>query len=219
MFFLSDMLNKKLHLPEAEEALPGREKPLRTASRHRVSRRPLKGPYPEGTESVVFAMGDFHAAERLFWPLEGVWVTVAGFCGGMTPNPTYQEVGTGLTGHAQAVLVVFDPAIVSLADLLKLFWETHNPTQGMRQGGDIGTLYRSGIYPRGSAQHRLARVSRDAYQAALHGAGLGAVTTEIAPEAAFYFAEAEHQQYLAGNRSGGVGLAGTGVAFPHPTGA
>jgi peptide-methionine (S)-S-oxide reductase len=214
MFFLADMLNKKLHLPRPEEALPGRGKPLRTAARHHVSKRPLKGPYPEGAESMVFAMGDFHAAERLFWPLEGVWVTAAGFCGGTTPNPTYQEVGTGLTGHAQAVLVVFDPAIVSLAGLLKLFWEAHDPTQGMRQGSDLGTLYRSGIYPRDAGQNRVTLASRDAYQAALHDAGLGAITTEIVPEAPFYFAEADHQQYLARNRSGGAGLTGTGVVFP-----
>jgi peptide-methionine (S)-S-oxide reductase len=217
MFFLADMLNKKLHLPRSGEALPGRGKPLRTAARHCVSRRLLKGPYPEGAESLVLAMGDFHAAERLFWSLEGVWVTAAGFCGGTTPNPTYQEVGTGLTGHAQAVLVVFDPAIVSLVDLLKLFWETHNPTQGMRQGSDIGTLYRSGIYPRGDGQNRLALASRDAYQVALDGAGFGAVTTSIVPEAPFYFAEAEHQQYLAKNRTGAILLKGTGVAFPDST--
>lgn len=218
MFFLADMLNKKLHLPKPGETLPGREKPLRTAARHHVSRRPLKGPYPEATESVVVAMGDFHAVERLFWPLEGVWVTAAGFCGGATPNPTYQEVGTGLTGHAQAVLVVFDPATVSLAALLKVFWEAHNPTQGMRQGSDVGTFYRSGIYPRGAGQQRLTLASRDDYQAALQGAGLGVVTTEIAPDAPFYFAEAEHQQYFAKN-SGGGGLTGTGVVFPDPVGA
>lgn len=211
MFFLADMLNKKLHLPKAGETLPGREKPLRTAARHHVSRRPLKGPYPEGAESVVFAMGNFHEAERLFWSLEGVWVTAAGFGGGATPNPTYQEVGTGLTGHAQAVLVVFDPSIVSVQALLKRFWEAHNPTQGMRQGSDIGTFFRSAIYPRSAAQHRLALASRDAYQAALQGAGLGTITTEIVPDAPFYFAEAEHQQYFA--RNGGGGLGGTGVAF------
>lgn len=213
MFFLADMLNKKLHLPKPGEALPGRAGPVRTAVRHHVSRRPLKGPYPQGLQWSVFGMGDFHAAERTFWPVEGVWVTAAGFAGGMTPNPTFQEVGTGLTGHAQAVLVVFDPAVVSYEALLALFWEGHDPTQKMRQGGDVGTMYRSALYPEGEAQLETALASRDVYQAALHAAGLGAIATQIVPEAGFYFAEAEHQQYLSRNRSAGSSLKGTGVSF------
>lgn len=216
MFFLADMLNRRLHLPKAEEALPGRAAPVRTAARHRVSRRPLKGPYPQGLEPSVFGMGDFHKAEPIFWQAEGVWVTAAGFAGGMTANPTFQEVGTGLTGHAQAVLVVFDPAVVSYDALLKLFWEGHDPTQKMRQGGDVGTFYRSGLYPQGEAQFQTALASRDAYQAALHAAGLGAITTEVVPGAGFYFAEAEHQQYLARNGNSVCGLKGTGVSFALP---
>lgn len=213
MFFLADMLNKKLHLPKPGEALPGRAGPVRTAARHHVSRRPLKGPYPQGLQRSVFGMGDFHTAERTFWPVEGVWVTAAGFAGGMTPNPTFQEVGTGLTGHAQAVLVVFDPAVVSYEALLALFWESHDPTQKMRQGGDVGTMYRSVLCPEGETQLETALASRDAYQAALHAAGLGAIATQIVPEAGFYFAEAEHQQYLSRNRSAGSSLKGTGIPF------
>ncbi len=216
MFFLADMLNKKLHLPRPGEALPGREKPIRTALRHHVRKRPLKGPYPEGLASAVFGMGDFHRAEGLFWPVPGVWVTAAGFCGGATPNPTYQEVGTGLTGHAEAVLVVFDPAVAPYAGLLKLFWEAHDPTQGMRQGKDVGTMYRSALYPGNETQHEAALASRETYQEALRAAGIGAITTEIVPAMPFYFAEAEHQQYHAKNRTGAAGPAGTGVAFPGP---
>ncbi|HEY4191426.1 MAG TPA: peptide-methionine (S)-S-oxide reductase MsrA [Mesorhizobium sp.] len=213
MFFLSDMLNKKLNLPKPGEALPGRAKPIRTATRHFVSRLALKEPYPDATETAVFAMGNFHDAERLFWKTEGVWVTAAGFCGGATANPTYQEVSTGLTGHTQAVLVVFDPAIVSYAALLKLFWQSHDPTQGMRQGNDIGTFYRSMIHTRGEAQHGAALASRDAFQVALLGIGLGRITTQIAPGPNFFFAEAEHQQYLAKNPDGAGGLRGTGAVL------
>lgn len=143
MFFLSDMLNKKLNLPKPSEALPGRAKAMPTASRHHVSKRPLKGPYPEGLETAMFGLGCFWGAERLFWQIEGVWVTAVGFAGGVTPNPTYQETCTGLTGHTEIVLVVFDPKVVSYEELLKLFWESHDPTQGMRQGNDVGTTYRS----------------------------------------------------------------------------
>ncbi len=219
MFFLSDMLNKKYTMPKPEEALPGRDRPSPTASKHHVTRRPLKGPYPEGLETAMFGLGCFWGAERLFWQTEGVWVTAAGYAGGFTPNPTYQETCTGLTGHAEVVLVVFDPRAVSYADLLKTFWEAHDPTQGMRQGNDIGTTYRSAIYTFGETQQAQALASRDAYEAALKGDGRGRITTEIATAPAFYFAEEEHQQYLAKNPNGYCGLKGTGVACAVPRGA
>ena len=214
MFFLSDMLNKKLKLPTAAEALPGRAKPIPTASQHEVSGRPLQGPYPAGTEIVYFGMGCFWGAERLFWQTPGVWVTAAGYQGGITPNPTYQETCTGLTGHTETVMVVYDPATVSFADLLTLFWESHDPTQGMRQGNDVGTTYRSAIYTTTDAQLAAAETSHEAYEAALKQAGRSRITTEIAPAPIFYFAEAEHQQYLAKNPNGYCGLAGTGVSCP-----
>jgi peptide-methionine (S)-S-oxide reductase len=207
------MLNKKLNLPTPQEALPGRARPIRTASRHFVSKRALKGPYAQGLETALFGLGNFWGAERLFWPFEGVWVTAAGFAGGLTANPTYQELCTGLTGHAEVVQIVFDPTIVSYGALLKLFWESHNPTQGMRQGNDIGTLYRSMILVSGEAQREAALVSRDVYQKALQVAGYGTITTEIAPASAFYFAEQEHQQYLARNPASASSLKGTGVAL------
>jgi peptide-methionine (S)-S-oxide reductase len=220
MFFLSDMLNKKLQMPKAGEALPGRDRPIPTASSHFVSKRPLKGPYPEGLETAMFGLGCFWGAERLFWQTEGVWVTAVGYSGGITPNPTYQETCTGMTGHAEMVLVVFDPKIVSYEELLKIFWESHDPTQGMRQGNDVGTTYRSAIYTFGEDQARAAAASRDAYQAALRAAGRpGAITTEIAPAGEFYFAEADHQQYLAKNPYGYCGLQGTGVSCAVPAGA
>jgi peptide-methionine (S)-S-oxide reductase len=221
MFFLSDMMNKKLHMPKAGEALPGREKPLPTASKHFVSKRPLKGPYPEGLETAMFGLGCFWGAERLFWQTDGVWVTAVGYAGGLTPNPTYQETCTGLTGHAEVVLVVFDPKIVSYGDLLKIFWESHDPTQGMRQGNDVGTTYRSTIYTYGDAQYAQAVASADAYGAQLKKAGQEKITTEIAPVPEFYFAEEEHQQYLAKNPYGYCNLKGTGVAcaIPAPTAA
>ncbi|HHZ10222.1 MAG TPA: peptide-methionine (S)-S-oxide reductase MsrA [Rhizobiales bacterium] len=219
MFFLSDMLNKKLHLPKPGEALPGRDRPIPTASKHHVSRRPLKGPYPPGLETAMFGMGCFWGAERLFWQTEGVWVTAVGYAGGLTPNPTYQETCTGLTGHAEVVLVVFDPKVVSYGELLKIFWENHDPTQGMRQGNDVGTTYRSVIYTFGEDQQHAAVASRDAYQAELRKAGRGAITTEIAAAPAFYFAEEDHQQYLAKNPYGYCGLKGTGVACVAPAAA
>jgi len=219
MFFLSDMLNKKLNLPKPSEALPGRARAIATAARHFVSKRPLKGPYPEGLETALFGLGCFWGAERLFWQLEGVWVTAVGFAGGVTPNPTYQETCTGLTGHAEVVLVVHDPKIVSYAELLKLFWESHDPTQGMRQGNDVGTTYRSAIYSFGDAQRQAAIASRDAYEAALRGAGGGKITTEIAAAPEFYFAEPDHQQYLAKNPHGYCNLRGTGVACVIPAAA
>lgn len=219
MFFLSDMLNKKLKLPKPEEALPGRDKPIPTAAKHFVSKHPLKGPYPEGLEKAMFGMGCFWGAERLFWQMDGVWVTAVGYAGGVTPNPTYQETCTGLTGHAEVVLVVFDPKVVSYANLLKTFWESHDPTQGMRQGNDVGTTYRSAIYTFGDEQYQEAIASRDAYEASLRGAGRDKITTEIRAAPVFYFAEEDHQQYLAKNPNGYCGLQGTGVACPIPQGA
>jgi peptide-methionine (S)-S-oxide reductase len=216
MFFLSDLLNKKTHLPKADEALPGRVAPVPTAARHHVSKRPLKGPYPEGLEKAMFGMGCFWGAERLFWETDGVWVTAAGYAGGHTPNPTYQETCTGLTGHAEVVFLVYDPKIVSYADLLKIFWENHDPTQGMRQGNDIGTTYRSAIYTFGEDQYKAAVASRDAYEAELKKSGRGKITTEIQPAPAFYFAEEDHQQYLSKNPYGYCGLKGTGVACAIP---
>jgi len=216
MFFLSDMLNKKLKLPSPAEALPGRAQPIPTASTHSVSGRPLKGPYPEGLETAVFGLGCFWGAERLFWQMDGVWVTAVGYAGGVTPNPTYQETCTGLTGHTEAVLVVYDPKVVPYGELLRTFWEAHDPTQGMRQGNDVGTPYRSAIYTFGEAQHQAAIASRDAYQAALTAAGRGRITTEVAAAPPFYFAEADHQQYLAKNPYGYCGLKGTGVACAVP---
>jgi peptide-methionine (S)-S-oxide reductase len=219
MFFLSDMLNKKLNLPKPGEALPGRDRPIPTAAKHYVSKHPLKGPYPEGLETALFGLGCFWGAERLFWQTPGVWVTASGYSGGVTPNPTYQETCTGLTGHAETVLVVFDPRIVSYADLLKIFWEAHDPTQGMRQGNDVGTTYRSAVYTLSDEQQRQALASRDAYQASLKDAGRDRITTEIAPAGPFYFAEEEHQQYLAKNPYGYCGLKGTGVACAIPAAA
>lgn len=216
MFFLSDMLNKKLQLPKPGEALPGRDRAIPTASKHFVSKRPLKGPYPEGMATAMFGMGCFWGAERLFWNTDGVWTTAVGFAGGITPNPTYQETCTGLTGHTEVVLVVYDPRIVSYADLLKMFWESHDPTQGMRQGNDVGTTYRSAIYTFGDAQQEAALASRDAYEAELRKAGRGRITTEIAPAPKFYFAEEDHQQYLAKNPYGYCGLKGTGVSCALP---
>ena len=216
MFFLGDLLNKKTKMPSAAEALPGRADPIPTSSHHHVSGRPLAGPYPEGLETAMFGMGCFWGAERLFWQTEGVWVTAVGYAGGLTPNPTYRETTTGLTGHAEVVLVVFDPAKVSYADLLRIFWESHDPTQGMRQGNDVGTTYRSAIYTYGDEQAEQAQASKDDYEAALGKAGRGRITTEIAPAPTFYFAEPEHQQYLAKNPGGYCGLQGTGVACPLP---
>ena len=219
MFFLSDILNRKMTLPGAGEALPGRERPIPTATTHDVSGHPLKGPYPQGAEIVYLGMGCFWGVERLFWQMKGVWVTAAGYQGGFTPNPTYQETCTGLTGHAEMVMVVFDPAQICFADLLAAFWEGHDPTQGMRQGNDVGTTYRSAIYTTSEEQLAEALASRDAYQAALAAAGRGRITTEIEPAGPFYFAEEEHQQYLAKNPGGYCGLKGTGVACAVPAAA
>ncbi|MFB2552727.1 peptide-methionine (S)-S-oxide reductase MsrA [Ensifer soli] len=213
--FLSDMFNKKTVMPDAGSALPGREAPLPTAPTHAVNDRPLKGPYPEGLETILLGMGCFWGAERLFWKLPGVYVTAVGYSGGLTKNPTYQETTTGLTGHAEVVLVVYDPAAIPLETLLKTFFEEHDPTQGMRQGNDIGTTYRSAIYTSDAGQQAAAEAARERYQAALAARGhKGRITTEIAPAGPFYFAEAEHQQYLAKNPNGYCGLRGTGVSCP-----
>ena len=198
-------------LPDAAQALPGRAEPIPTAAAHAVSGHPLKGPYPEGLETAIFALGCFWGAERLFWRLPGVWVTAAGYTGGHTPNPTYEETCGGRTGHTEAVLVAFDPKIVSYEALLKTFWEAHDPTQGMRQGNDIGTQYRSGVYTTTPRQAQAAARSKAEYEAALIQRGLGAITSEVRPAGEFYFAEAYHQQYLHKNPGGYCGLRGTGV--------
>ena len=205
---------KSLELPTEETALRGRPHPIKTAEIHYVNGHPLKGPYPEGLETTYFAMGCFWGVERMFWQVPGVWVTAAGYQNGVTPNPTYEEVCSGLTGHAESVLVVFDPKAVTYADLLKVFWENHDPTQGMRQGNDVGTQYRSGIYVANEAQAAEAEASKEAFQQALSKQGFGRITTEIAGAGPFYFAEDYHQQYLAKNPHGYCGIGGTGVACP-----
>lgn len=216
MFFLNDKLSQKTNFPQPDDALLGRETAIPTASSHFVSGRALKGPYPDGLEIAYFGMGCFWGVERLFWEIPGVWVTAAGYQGGLTPNPTYPETCTGLTGHAETVMIVFDPKVTSYRDLLQVFWESHDPTQGMRQGNDIGTTYRSAIYTTSDAQAEEAELSFNAYQEALQKAGRGKITTEIAPADEFYFAEAEHQQYLAKNPNGYCGLKGTGVSCAIP---
>ena len=205
---------KSPEMPTAETALKGRADAIPTARTHFVNGHPLKGPYPEGFERAVFGLGCFWGAERMLWNQPGVWVTAAGYAGGFTPNPTYEEVCSGRTGHTEVVLVVYDPKATSYMALLKAFWEGHDPTQGMRQGGDIGTQYRSAIYTTTPAQAVEADASRTVFEAALHNARFGDVTTEIAPEGAFYFAEDYHQQYLAKNPGGYCGLGGTGVTCP-----
>ena len=210
--FLFDQLAKKFALPQPSEALPGRAEPIPTARTHFVSGAELNGPYPAGFETAIFGMGCFWGVERVFWNIPGVHVTAVGYAGGHTPNPTYEEVCTGATGHNEVVLVVFDPAWVSYAELLKRFWEAHDPTQGMRQGNDIGTQYRSGIYVNGLEQRRQAEASRGAYQRAL-GPGR-TITTEIVDAPPFYFAEEYHQQYLAKNPGGYCSMRGTGVSCP-----
>jgi peptide-methionine (S)-S-oxide reductase len=209
---------KALELPTPETALPGRGHAIPTAERHFVNGHPLKGPYPDGLELAQFAMGCFWGVERVFWQVPGVWVTAAGYVNGLTPNPTYEEVCSGRTGHTEAVLVVYDPRVVTYEQLLKLFWENHDPTQGMRQGNDVGTQYRSGIYVYNDAQASAAAASKAAYQQALSARGLGSITTEIAEAPEFYFAEDYHQQYLAKNPGGYCGIGGVGVACPIGTG-
>jgi peptide-methionine (S)-S-oxide reductase len=197
-----------------EEALPGRAERMRVAKRHFVNGSSLEPPFPEGCAIAVFGMGCFWGAERMFWRTSGVVSTSVGYAGGFTPNPTYREVCSGLTGHAEVVQVVFDPSKVSYEELLRVFWEGHDPTQGMRQGNDVGTQYRSAIYAHGEEQRRAAEVSREAYQKALDAAGAGEITTEIREAPEYYYAEDDHQQYLGKNPNGYCGLGGTGVACP-----
>jgi peptide-methionine (S)-S-oxide reductase len=208
------LFQKTLDLPTADTALPGRSAPIPTAETHFVNGHALKGPYPEGLETAVFAMGCFWGVERIFWKVPGVYVTAAGYAGGITPNPTYEETCTGRTGHTEVVLVVFDPKVVTYEALLKTFWENHDPTQGMRQGNDIGSQYRSAIYATNDAQAAAAVASKEAYQQALSAKGLGVITTEIEAAGPFYFAEDYHQQYLAKNPNGYCGIGGTGVVCP-----
>lgn len=213
------LFRKRPEMPSRADALPGRPTPLPTAERHFVNGSPLKGPYPSGTETIVLGLGCFWGAERKFWQLpEGVFVTAVGYAGGFTPNPTYEEVCTGLTGHNEVVLVAFDPTVLPLESVLRTFFESHDPTQGMRQGNDVGTQYRSGVYLTDPGQEATARSVRERYGEALQAAGFPPVTTEILPLETLYFAEGYHQQYLAKNPGGYCGLGGTGVACPVGTG-
>jgi len=211
MFFRKN----KTVMPTPETALPGRATPIPTAAEHEIFSRPLQGPYPDGLEMAMFGLGCFWGAERKFWSLgAGIWITAVGYAGGLTPNPTYEEVCTGLTGHNEAVLVVYDPKRISYGTLLKTYWESHDPTQGMRQGNDVGTQYRSGIYTFSDAQREAAEASKAAYQKVLSENGYGTITTEILPAPQFFFAEDYHQQYLAKVPHGYCGLGGTGVSCP-----
>ena len=205
---------RKIRMPKPEEALPGRSETMRVPERHYVNGHPLQPPFPDGLETAMFGLGCFWGAERMFWPVDGVYTTAVGYAGGFTPNPTYEEVCTGLTGHNEVVLVAFDPKVVSYERLLKVFWEAHDPTQGMRQGNDVGTQHRSGIYTAGPAHKAAALASREAYQAALRAMGHRAITTEIVDAPPFYYAEGYHQQYLAKNPGGYCGLGGTGITCP-----
>jgi peptide-methionine (S)-S-oxide reductase len=207
----------KLMIPTAEQCLPGRAIKMPVPKAHYVNGHPLEGPYPEGLELAQFGLGCFWGAERIFWQAPGVWTTVVGYSGGHTPNPTYEEVCSGRTGHTEAVLVVYDPKVTSYEALLKLFWESHDPSQGMRQGNDVGTQYRSAIYTYTPEQRRAAEASRDRFLKQLSAAGYGAITTEIRDAPPFYFAEDYHQQYLAKNPFGYCGLGGTGVSCPTGT--
>jgi peptide-methionine (S)-S-oxide reductase len=205
---------KKLSIPSPQEALPGRAEVMPVPSHHFVNGNPLKPPYPDGMEMAMFGMGCFWGVERKFWQLDGVFTTAVGYAAGITPNPTYKEVCSGKTGHNEVVRVVFDPKVISYEALLRVFWESHDPTQGMRQGNDVGTQYRSGIYVYSESQRKLAEASRDAYEKALKAAGYGAIATEIIDAPEFYYAEGYHQQYLAKNPGGYCGLGGTKVCFP-----
>jgi peptide-methionine (S)-S-oxide reductase len=209
---------KSLEIPDSAHALPGRPNPIPTAETHFISGRKLRGPYPEGYEQAIFALGCYWGAERCFWQVPGVWVTAVGNAGGTSPNPTYEEVCSGGTGHAESVLVVYDPKAVSYEELLKTFWESHDPTEGMRQGNDVGTQYRSAIYWTTPGQPDAALASKAQYEKLLKARGFGPVTTEIREAGPFYFAEAYHQQYLAKNPNGYCGLGGTGVSCPIGTG-
>ena len=211
MFFA---MKSKMEMVTPENALPGRAEPLPTAETHFLSGLPLKSPVPEGMAEAMFGMGCFWGVERKFYQTPGVWLTMVGYAGGYTPNPTYKETCTQLTGHNEVVRVIFDPKVISYWGLLKLFWEGHDPTQGMRQGNDVGSTYRSGIYTYSPEQAAAAVASKATYQAALKAAGMGAITTEILPAPVFYFAEDYHQQYLAKNPGGYCGIGGTGVTCP-----
>jgi peptide-methionine (S)-S-oxide reductase len=204
----------KIEMPTAESALPGREATMPVPAAHFVNGHPLQGPWPEGYQQVVLGLGCFWGAERKFWQADGVWTTAVGYAGGFTPNPTYEEVCSGRTGHTEVVLVVFDPERITFEQVLGIFWESHDPTQGMRQGNDVGTQYRSAIYTLDDHQRELAEKSRDAYQAELHAAGYGDITTEVRAAGPFFYAEEYHQQYLAKNPGGYCGLGGTGVSCP-----
>jgi peptide-methionine (S)-S-oxide reductase len=212
-------VHKKVSLPTPESALPGRAEAMPIMEDHYVNKRPLQPPFPAGIETIIFGLGCFWGAERKFWQIgDPVYVTAVGYAGGLTPNPTYEEVCTGLTGHNETVLVAYDPAKISLESLLKVFWESHDPTQGMRQGNDVGTQYRSGIYVTSEAQRNAALATRTAFGAALRAKGFGPITTEILDAPIFYYAEDYHQQYLAKNPNGYCGLGGTGVSCPIGTG-
>jgi peptide-methionine (S)-S-oxide reductase len=213
-----DLFGKKSAIPAPGQALPGRSEAIATAESHFVNHHPLQGPYPEGSEQAVFGLGCFWGAEKAFWKLDGVYVTAVGYAGGETPNPTYREVCSGMTGHNEVVLVVYDPQRISYDRLVRAFFEAHDPTQGMRQGNDIGTQYRSGIYVADAGQRRVAEAAKTAYEKELKKRGFGKITTEIVDRPPFYFAEDYHQQYLAKNPQGYCGLGGTGVSCPIGTG-
>lgn len=215
MFFAD---RSKMEIVQPQDALPGRPTPLPTADVHFISGRPLKSPVPEGMAEAMFGMGCFWGVERKLYVLPGVWLTMVGYAGGFTPNPTYKETCTQMTGHNEVVRVIYDPAVISYEALLKVFWESHDPTQGMRQGNDMGSTYRSGIYVYTSEQETSAKASKSVYQTALNAAGRGTITTEIVPVPDFYFAEDYHQQYLAKNPAGYCGIGGTGVTCPIGTG-
>jgi peptide-methionine (S)-S-oxide reductase len=212
--FLFGLGNKKLTIPTLEEALPGRREAMPVPSTHYVNGNPIKPPYPDNMEMAMFGMGCFWGAERKFWQLQGVYITAVGYAAGLTPNPTYQEVCSGMTGHNEVVRVVYDPKLISYEELLKVFWENHDPTQGMRQGNDTGTQYRSGIYTYSDAQKTLAETSKSLYEKELNKAGYQKITTEIIDAPEFYFAEGYHQQYLAKNPGGYCGLGGTNITCP-----
>lgn len=214
MVFFGLGKGKKSEMPSPNEALPGRSAPMSVPAKHYINGNPLTPPFPDGMEVALFGMGCFWGAERKFWQQDGVYSTAVGYAAGYTPNPTYQEVCSGLTGHNEVVQVVFDPTVISYEQVLKVFWENHNPTQGMRQGNDVGTQYRSGIYTYSDQQKQLAEASRQTYQQALTQAGYGEITTEIVAAPEFYYAEEYHQQYLAKNPGGYCGLGGTNVACP-----
>lgn len=213
MSFFNTLTIKKTAMPDPEHALPGRDTPMAVPAKHFVSGNPLQPPFPSGCETAVFGLGCFWGAERRFWQLGGVFSTAVGYTAGFTPNPLYEEVCTGMTGHNEVVLVVFDPAKITYLQLLAVFWESHDPTQGMRQGNDVGTQYRSGIYTGSESQQREAELSKKHFQQKLTDAGLGGITTEILPLSTFYYAESYHQQYLAKNPGGYCGLGGVGVSY------